>query len=68
MKTIRVRIPDQLYKQIRILVKDGWFRSQEDIIDEALRRFLAVNRPELLKRFILEDVEWGLSGGKGGRN
>jgi len=62
MKTIKVRIPDKLYEQIEILVKEGWFRSQEDIVDEALRRFLAVNRPELLKQFILEDVEWGLGG------
>lgn len=61
MKTIKVRIPDKLYEQIEILVKEGWFRSREDIVDEALRRFLAVNRPELLKQFILEDVEWGLS-------
>jgi predicted nucleic acid-binding protein len=29
---------------------------------EALRRFLDVHRPELLERFIREDVEWGLHG------
>lgn len=64
MKTIKMQIPDKLYEQIEILVRDGWFRSREAIVDEALRRFLAVNRPELLKRFILEDVEWGLGGKK----
>jgi Arc/MetJ-type ribon-helix-helix transcriptional regulator len=62
MKTIQVKIPDELYRQMDTLVKEGWFRSQEDVIDEALRRFLESHRPELMEKFIREDVEWGLHG------
>jgi len=62
MKKIRMEIPDKLYKQMEWLVREGWFRSREDIIDEAIRRFLNVHRPELLERHILEDVENALGG------
>jgi len=64
MKTIKVQIPDRMYQQIETLVKEGWFRDREDIINVALRKFLEANRPELLEQFFREDVEWGLSGGK----
>ena len=64
MKTIKVQIPDRMYQQIETLVKEGWFRDREDIINVALRKFLEANQPELLEQFFREDVEWGLSGGK----
>jgi Arc/MetJ-type ribon-helix-helix transcriptional regulator len=62
MKTIQAKIPDQLYRQMDILVKKGWFRSREDIIDEALRRFLDSHRPEMLEKLIRDDTDWGLHG------
>jgi Arc/MetJ-type ribon-helix-helix transcriptional regulator len=62
MKTIKAKIPDKLYLQMERLVKEGWFRSQEDIIDDALRRFLNTHRPELLEKFIRDDVERALGG------
>jgi Arc/MetJ-type ribon-helix-helix transcriptional regulator len=62
MKTIQAKIPDKLYRQLDMLVRQGWFRSHEDILDEALRRFLESHRPELMEKFIREDVEWGLHG------
>jgi len=60
--TIQMTLPPRLYQQIRTLVADGWFRDEDDLLFEALRRFLDVHRPELLERFIREDVEWGLYG------
>jgi len=60
--TIQMTLPPRLYQQIRTLVADGWFRDEDDLLLEALRRFLDVHRPELLERFIREDVEWGLHG------
>ena len=62
MKTIRAEISDQLYRQMDTLVKQGWFGSHKDVIDQALRRFLESHRPELMEKFIREDVEWGLHG------
>jgi Arc/MetJ-type ribon-helix-helix transcriptional regulator len=60
MKTIRAKIANQLYEQMAALVDQGWFLSQDAIINEALRRFLEYHRPEQLEKSIREDVEWGL--------
>ena len=63
MKTVEARIPEQLDQQIDTLVEQGWFRSRDQLFQEALRRFLEAHRPELMERFIREDIEWGLRGG-----
>jgi Arc/MetJ-type ribon-helix-helix transcriptional regulator len=62
MKTVEARISERLDHQIDALVEQGWFRSRDQLVREALRRFLEAHRPELLERFIREDVEWGLQG------
>jgi Arc/MetJ-type ribon-helix-helix transcriptional regulator len=62
MKTIEVRVSDQIVCQLEALVKQGWFGSRKEIIDQALQRFLDSHNPELMEKFIREDVEWGLHG------
>jgi len=62
MKTIPTEIPEQLYKQAQVLVNEGWFRDEKDIFSEAIRRFLDTHRPDLIDKFLREDVEWGLHG------
>jgi Arc/MetJ-type ribon-helix-helix transcriptional regulator len=62
MKTIQTEVPEQLYKKAQMLVKEGWFRDEQDIFSEAIRRFLDAHRPDLMEKFIREDVEWGLHG------
>jgi len=62
MKTIRTEVPEQLYKKAQILVKEGWFRDEQDIFSEAIRRFLDTHRSDLMEKFVREDVEWGLHG------
>jgi Arc/MetJ-type ribon-helix-helix transcriptional regulator len=44
------------------LVAEGWYLSEDDIVVEALRRLLDTRRPQLMERFVREDVEWGLHG------
>lgn len=44
------------------LVKPGWFRNREEIISQALRRFLDSYSPDLRDKVIRGDVEWGLRG------
>ncbi len=63
-KTIKAEIPEQVYRQLDRLVTEGWFKSQEDVVEEALRRFLSTHQPELMEQFLREDVEWGLRVGK----
>jgi len=60
VKTIQIEIPEQLYKEALALVKEGWFRDEKGVYSEAIRRFLDTHRPELMEKFIRDDVEWGL--------
>ena len=62
MKTIQTEVPEQLYKKAQVLVKEGWFRDEKDIFSEAIRRFLDTHRPDLMEKFIRDDMEWGLHG------
>ena len=62
MKTIQTEVPENLYKEIVALVKEGWFRDEKDVFAEAIRRFLESHHSELMARFIREDAEWGLHG------
>ena len=62
MKTIQTEVPEQLYKKAQVLVKEGWFRDEKEIFSEAIRRFLDTHRPDLMEKFIRDDVEWGLHG------
>ena len=62
MKTMQTEVPEQLYKKAQVLVKEGWFRDEKEIFSEAIRRFLDTHRPDLMEKFIREDVEWGLRG------
>ncbi|MBW2742319.1 MAG: CopG family transcriptional regulator [Deltaproteobacteria bacterium] len=62
MKTVQMEVPEHLYKHAIVLVKEGWFRDEKEIYSEAIRRFLDSHRPELMEKFILDDVEWGLHG------
>ena len=62
MQTIEIELPDQLYKGINALVKNGWFRDENEVLCEAVRKFIESYHPELIEKFILEDVEWGLHG------
>jgi Arc/MetJ-type ribon-helix-helix transcriptional regulator len=62
MKKVAAKISDQLDRQIEALVEKGWYRSRDQVVQEAIRRFLESHRPELMERFVREDVEWGLRG------
>ena len=55
-------VAGSLDRQIDALVEQGWFHSRDKVLQEAIRRFLDAHRPELMERFIREDIEWGLRG------
>lgn len=59
---IEAEIPAQLFAEIQSLVDTGWFRSVDDVVLDALRRFLDSHREELMEGLLREDVEWGLHG------
>ena len=61
-KTVQAELPLRLLTQMESLVSDGWFQDVNDLIVDALRRFLEAHRPELMEQYIWQDVEWGLHG------
>ena len=60
--TSQAEIPARLLLEMEALVQAGWFRDINDLFLEALRRYLDSHRPELIERFLRQDVEWGLHG------
>ncbi len=60
--TIKIETPVRLLSEMQALVEAGWFRSLDELMLDALRRFVESHQTELLERFIREDVEWGLHG------
>lgn len=59
---IQTEVPVGLASQAQKLVEAGWFRSFDELLHDALRRFLESHREELMEEFIRQDVAWGLHG------
>jgi Arc/MetJ-type ribon-helix-helix transcriptional regulator len=59
---LEMTLPPRVHQQMNTLVAEGWFRDERDLVNEAIRRYLESHQPELMERFIREDVEWGLYG------
>jgi Arc/MetJ-type ribon-helix-helix transcriptional regulator len=60
--TLRTEVPSRLLAEMQSLVDAGWFRSLDEVMVDALRRFLESHREDLMHGLIREDVEWGLRG------
>jgi len=61
MKTITLECPDRLHEQLAKLVSAGWFKSPEDAVLEAVRRYLSLHSVELQEKQIMADVQWALN-------
>lgn len=59
---VQAEIPQQLCEQAQALIQQGWANNLQEIINDALRRYLESHQDLLTEAFILEDVEWGLHG------
>lgn len=57
-----VQLPPRLAEALKSLVDEGWYSDVQSVVNEALRRYPATHRPDLMERYIREDVEWGLRG------
>lgn len=60
--TVQAEVPVRLLAEMEGLVEAGWFRNLNELMLDALRRFVESHRGELMERYIREDVEWGLYG------
>jgi hypothetical protein len=63
MKTdIQAELPKDLVIQARAFVEQGWAGDFNELLTEALRRYLESHSSRLAESFIREDVGWGLHG------
>ena len=63
MKTaIQTELPEELVAEARAFVKQGWVGDFDELLAEALRRYLESHSTRLAESFIQEDVAWGLRG------
>ena len=62
MTTIQTQISDQVWQHEQYLVQKGWVNNMDDLIAESMRRYLESHSESMTKRFIREDMEWGLHG------
>jgi Arc/MetJ-type ribon-helix-helix transcriptional regulator len=60
MKSIQIELPEKLTHELDMLVQQGWFRSEEEVIRFALLEFLRRHRLELLEQFQRDDIAWAL--------
>jgi len=64
MKTaIQAELPQELVSQARAFVEEGWAGDFNDLLAEALRRYLESHSTRLAESFIREDLAWGCMAG-----
>jgi hypothetical protein len=51
-----------LTDRARSFVEEGWATNMNELLAEALRRFLESHSGDLTEAMIQEDVNWGLHG------
>ena len=60
--TLSAEIPNQLWQQAQSLVQQGWASNLQEVVNEALRRYLESHQDVLTESYIQDDVKWGLHG------
>jgi Arc/MetJ-type ribon-helix-helix transcriptional regulator len=60
MKSIQIELPDKLMEAVDMLIQQGWFHSEEEVLRFALLEFLRRQRLELHERFQRDDIAWAL--------
>lgn len=61
-RTLQADLPEGVMREMQSMVDAGWFRSTDELVLDALRRFLDSHRGDLMQDLIRGDVEWGLHG------
>ena len=60
--TIQAELPPELVKRAQAFVGEGWAGDLDELLAEALRRYLESHASQLSEHFLRQDVEWGLHG------
>ena len=60
--TVLTRIPTRLVTEIEAMVAAGLAKDVDQVVVDALRRYLDAHHPDLTEHFVREDIAWGLHG------
>jgi hypothetical protein len=60
--TIQAELPPELTAQALAYVQEGWVSDFDELLVEALRRFLESHSGRMTESYVMGDVEWGLHG------
>jgi hypothetical protein len=59
---IQAELPPELATRARSFVEEGWASDFNELLAEALRRFLESHSSQLTESFVINDLQWGLHG------
>ena len=62
MNAITTEISPQLQLSMQKLVDEGLFKNINELMEEAIRRYLEFHSMDLMEQFIQEEIAWGLHG------
>ncbi|MFW6172024.1 MAG: CopG family transcriptional regulator [Planctomycetota bacterium] len=60
--SIHAELPEKLVEEARKFVEAGWATDVNQLIADALQRYLGSHAADSAEAFIREDAEWGLRG------
>lgn len=60
--TIQAELPPKLTARALTFVKDGWASDFNELLADALRRFLESHSARVTESMVMSDVQWGLHG------
>lgn len=59
---IQAELPPELTARARSYVEEGWATDFNELLTDALGRFLESHSGRVTEAFVMDDVQWGLHG------
>ncbi len=60
--SIQAEVPEKLLEEAREYIRAGWATDLNQLVADALRRYLESHSADLADALVREDVQWGLYG------
>ena len=60
--TIQAELPPELTARALAFVQEGWATDLNELLTDALRRFLESHSARVTESMVMNDVQWGLHG------
>lgn len=60
--TIQAELPPELTARALTFIQEGWASDLNELLADALRRFLESHSTRVTEAMVLSDVQWGLHG------